>query len=345
MGSQSTIFLNHPKTVRKLLSSNEFKSFTNDRPPTFIGKYICYDIHNTAFTSNSATQQQRRRTFHSVMRFYGENLCRVEGLILDTIDQLADTLRVQTDVDVSSAVSECVLTVIHKLLAGDAIDNGHIDALKEFNMHWEKFFVFEIETVLQCFPILRFIPGLPFKRKYESLCSARDKLMNYYFHDMKKTYMKGHERGIIDYLMTSQSEFHDAGDVTTITDQTVMASICETSSASYISSTSTINILLLMALRHPHIQDRMYSDICQVDTEGGPIMLKHRRQVPYIEAAVLEVLRFSSMSPFLVPHYTREDISFEGSHIPKNSVLVINAWFCHRREDLWPDPWSFKPDR
>ncbi|XP_005093234.1 steroid 17-alpha-hydroxylase/17,20 lyase [Aplysia californica] len=347
LGSQATIFLNNPKTIRKLFSDNDIKRFSNDRPPSFIGKYIVYDTHNMAFTHRTSVQQQRRKVFHRVLKFYGENVCRIEGIIVKVLSKLTEHMKNKSEIELTDLVSDTVLEMIYILLAGDLTSKSQesMNVLRHFNRKWEQFFVFEIETVLQCFPFLRKVPGLPFKRKYETLLQARDDVMEHYFHDMKNTYSKDQERGIVDYLLTAQAELLESGDDFTITDDTIKASICETTAAAYVSSTSTVSTLFLILLQHPDIQEKMYTEIAGVVGAEETPQLLHRSQLPYVEATILETLRYTTVSPFLLPHYTRTDISFEGMHIPRNSVLVMNAWHCHRREDLWEDPWTFKPER
>jgi len=249
------------------------------------------------------------------------------------------------EIAISDVISDIILKIIHTLITGDEATERHLHALRSFNMRWDEFFVFEIETALHMFPFLSKIPLLPFKEKFANLVEARNELFKIYYDELKETYVIGQERGFIDKLFTSQQKSFEAGDEITMTDETIKASICEITAASYVSSKTLIQILFLILLRHQDLQERIYNDIKAVIDEDEEVSLKHRSKLPYLEAAILETMRYSSNSPFLLPHFTQKDISFEGFHIPQNSALVMNVWHSNRREDLWKDPWTFNPER
>ena len=254
MGSQATIFLNHPKKIRKLFCDSDLKRFTNDRPPTFIGKYITYDTNNTAFTHSTPVQRQRRKVFHSVMKFYGDNVDRIEAIILENISNVVGEMKTKSEIELSVTGKTLVSKIIHIMLAGsDTPTPAQLKAMTEFNKRWEEFFVFEIETVLQCFPFLRYIPGLPYKQKYDDLYTARNELLKHYYYGIKQTHVIGQERGIVDHLLTYQHNLGEKGDTNIITDDTVKASTIETIAASYVSSAAIVNILFLCLCRHKHI--------------------------------------------------------------------------------------------
>ncbi|CAB4314572.1 unnamed protein product [Prunus armeniaca] len=47
----------------------------------------------------------------------------------------------------------------------------------------------------------------------------------------------------------------------------------------------------------------------------------------------------------LVPHVSSDDCTIGGFDIPRDTMVLINAWAVHRDPELWSDPESFKPER
>jgi cytochrome P450 len=67
--------------------------------------------------------------------------------------------------------------------------------------------------------------------------------------------------------------------------------------------------------------------------------------MPYTEATIMEVMRFSAMVPTGVFHTALEDVKFHGYTIPKQTIIVSNLYACMRDPKVWGDPDNFRPER
>ncbi len=67
--------------------------------------------------------------------------------------------------------------------------------------------------------------------------------------------------------------------------------------------------------------------------------------MPYVQAVILEVLRYSSFGPFLIPHYTKKGGELHGYFIPANTIVFLNVWNLHHDTRYWDHPWVFDPLR
>ncbi|KAI0709633.1 cytochrome P450 [Cerioporus squamosus] len=68
-------------------------------------------------------------------------------------------------------------------------------------------------------------------------------------------------------------------------------------------------------------------------------------KMPYIHAIVKEIERCHN--PFWIgtPHMNTEDFYYNGYLIPKETVIILNAWTMHHDPKRYPDPYEFKPER
>jgi cytochrome P450 len=108
---------------------------------------------------------------------------------------------------------------------------------------------------------------------------------------------------------------------------------------------TALTCLLLVFLHHPEVQEKMRAELdCQVG-EHRLATLSDRAHTPYVQAVLLELLRFISHVPLAVPHYTTRDTSVMGMDVPKHMTVYINLWSVHHDPLDWADPWLFKPDR
>ncbi|KIJ31350.1 hypothetical protein M422DRAFT_267022 [Sphaerobolus stellatus SS14] len=71
-----------------------------------------------------------------------------------------------------------------------------------------------------------------------------------------------------------------------------------------------------------------------------------RSTLPYLEAALKEVVRWFPVVATALPYATAADDVYEGYRIPSGSVVIPNPWkmILHDRES-YADPYAFRPER
>lgn len=80
-------------------------------------------------------------------------------------------------------------------------------------------------------------------------------------------------------------------------------------------------------IRSPHYRERLAS--------GDPA---------FAEAWAHEVRRYYPFAPFIGGRAPRET-EYDGERIPENSMVLLDLYGQNHDPDLWPDPYSFRPER
>ncbi len=111
-----------------------------------------------------------------------------------------------------------------------------------------------------------------------------------------------------------------------------------------VTTSNTLCMLLGILVNHPEIQDRAYEEITTVLGSRTP-SIEDKKHMPFVEALILEIFRYSPIGPFLIPHYTKKGGELNGYLIPKNTIIFLNIWNLHHDERYWDDPWKFNPLR
>ncbi|KAH9475818.1 Cytochrome P450 monooxygenase 208 [Psilocybe cubensis] len=125
--------------------------------------------------------------------------------------------------------------------------------------------------------------------------------------------------------------------------------IMDCASVMYAAATDSTSCTLrcffaLMAL-HPEVMRRAQEGIDNVtETERLPTFDDWER-LPYITAIILEVLRYNTVTPLGLPHGVAKDDIYDGILIPKGSMICANVWLIYHDPEIFPDPYSFKPER
>ncbi|XP_027357920.1 cytochrome P450 81E8-like [Abrus precatorius] len=110
-------------------------------------------------------------------------------------------------------------------------------------------------------------------------------------------------------------------------------------------SAVTLEWAMSNLLNHPEILQKAKQEI---DTHIGQDRLVDEPDIPnlpYLQSIINETFRLHPAAPMLVPHLSSEDCTIGGYKIPKNTILLVNAWAIHRDPSLWSDPTLFKPER
>ncbi|KAJ2917332.1 hypothetical protein MD484_g3042, partial [Candolleomyces efflorescens] len=96
---------------------------------------------------------------------------------------------------------------------------------------------------------------------------------------------------------------------------------------------------------YPEVQRRAKEEIDKVVGLERLPDFNDRPQLVYIQAFIMELLRWHQPAPLGVPHATSEDDIYEGYFIPKGTVVFGNIWHILHDPEVYPDPFRFNPDR
>jgi cytochrome P450 len=91
------------------------------------------------------------------------------------------------------------------------------------------------------------------------------------------------------------------------------------------------------------VADRIIDELRKV-TGGAPPRADQLNKLDYLDAAIRETLRVRTILPFVV-RLTKKSFTAGGRVYPAGVVLCPCSHLVHRREDLYPDPTAFRPER
>ncbi|CAI0429137.1 unnamed protein product [Linum tenue] len=116
-----------------------------------------------------------------------------------------------------------------------------------------------------------------------------------------------------------------------------------------LAGTDTLSVTLEWALanllNHPNILLKAREEIDKQIGQERLIDEPDISNLTYLQNIIVETLRLYPAGPLLVPHASSEDCVVGGYHVPRDTILLVNAWAIHRDPNLWDDPTSFIPER
>ncbi|KAF5329353.1 hypothetical protein D9619_008931 [Psilocybe cf. subviscida] len=172
--------------------------------------------------------------------------------------------------------------------------------------------------LVDMFPILRYVPewfpGAGFQKKAREWRGLQEEMLNRPFNDMRV----GLDGGTGKSCFASEHLANANGGAAE------EQFIKEVSGALY--------------QEHPEIVKRAQEEIDSVTGTTRLPDFGDEDAMPYTMACVKEGLRIWSFAPL-------EDDEYKGYRIPNGSVVMANIWAILHDEAVFPDPFTFKPDR
>ncbi|KAM4696315.1 cytochrome P450 2B11-like [Rhinophrynus dorsalis] len=117
----------------------------------------------------------------------------------------------------------------------------------------------------------------------------------------------------------------------------------------FVAGTETISTTLrhgfLLLLKYPDVKRKVQEEIDNVIGRQQAPKSEDRSSMPYSDAVIHEIHRYSNVLPMNGPHAVSRDIQFRGFNIPKGTDVMPLLSFVLRDPKYFPDPYTFNPDR
>ncbi|XP_045807438.1 cytochrome P450 CYP73A100-like [Trifolium pratense] len=192
-----------------------------------------------------------------------------------------------------------------------------------------------------------FIPLLrPFLRGYLNKCkdlqTRRLAFFNNYFIEKRRKTMaaNGEKHEIIcaiDHIIDAEMKGEISEENVTYIVENINVAAIETTLWS-------MEWAIAELVNHPKVQTKIRDEISEV-LKGEQVTESNLHQLPYLQATLKEILRLHTPIPLLVPHMNLEEAKLGEYTIPKESKVVVNAWWLANNPLWWEIPEEFRPER
>lgn len=143
---------------------------------------------------------------------------------------------------------------------------------------------------------------------------------------------------IVDDLLATR---HPDG--SPLTDAEIRDAVLTILTAGYDTTSVALAWTLEQACARPDAIDAISAETTRV-TAGAALEAEHVPQLHYLDAVIREALRLRTIFPFVV-RLTKGEFKAGGRVYPPGVLLAPCIHSIHRREDLYPDPERFDPNR
>ncbi|KAK7437617.1 hypothetical protein VKT23_018516 [Stygiomarasmius scandens] len=108
---------------------------------------------------------------------------------------------------------------------------------------------------------------------------------------------------------------------------------------------AALTIFFYLMIKHPEVQVKAQAEIDSL-THGEYLPTwSDRAKLPYVEAVMLECLRWGPIAPLGFPHRVMAEDEFEGRRIPEGTLCIPNLWAMMHDPNYYTNPDEFIPER
>ncbi|XP_052569404.1 cytochrome P450 2B1 [Peromyscus californicus insignis] len=296
--------------------------------------------------ANGERWKTLRRFSLATMRDFGMGKRSVEERIQEEARCLVEELRKSQGAPLDPTfLFQCITAnIICSIVFGERFDYKDRQFLRLLDLFYRSFsLISSFSTqVFELFSgFLKYFPGA-----HRQISKNLQEVLDYIGQSVEKhraTLDPSNPRDFIDtYLLRMEKE--KSNQHTEFDHQNLMLSVLSLFFAGTETSSTTLRYGFLLMLKYPHVTERVQKEIDQVIGSHRLPTLEDRTKMPYTEAVIHEIQRFSDLIPIGVPHKVTKDTLFRGYLLPKNTEVypILSSALHDRRYFAQPD--TFNPD-
>ncbi|XP_073293441.1 cytochrome P450 71AU50-like [Primulina huaijiensis] len=316
------------------------------RPPHEAAKYISWDQKSLAFGKYGAYWRNMRKLctleLLSNLKINSFQPMRKEelGLFIEAVKE--ESQRGTVAVDLSAMVSSLTAEMSCRMVFGKKYEDKDFDERGFKSVIQEGMKLAALPNLGDYFPLLGILDLQGLTKRMKAVAKVFDDFFEKVIDDHVKTSDRGQVKDIVDTMMSimesGETEFQfDRGHVKAI--------MLDMLSASMDTAASTIEWVLSRLLQNPQAMKKVQQELEEVVGLERMVEESDLEKLKYLDMVVKETFRLHPVAPLLLPHYSMEDCTVDGYHIPKDSRIIVNVRAIGRDPSSWSDPEKFIPER
>nr|XP_009406660.1 PREDICTED: isoflavone 2'-hydroxylase-like [Musa acuminata subsp. malaccensis] len=329
---------------RPILPSRKYLLYKNNTTLDF-ANYGPYWRHFRRVATVEVLSSHRLRSSSDARAHEVRSMARE---LLRACDAAADGL---AKVELKTRLFQLAMNVLMRTIAGKRYsgEEGVVsEESKRFMVTVEEIFALSgASNVVDFIPLLRWVDYGGVRRKLMRLHRVRDEFLQQLIDELRtkggdesQTTEAKEEKTTISDLLSLQKT-----DPENYSDQIIKSLISILLSAGTDSTARTIEWALSLLLNHPNAMDKTRAEIDARVGNGRLLDESDLPNLPYLHCVVAETLRMYPAGPLLVPHESSDECVVGGFHVPRGTILLVNAYAMHRDPKTWDEPARFMPER
>ena len=329
-GNLETLVVSHPQDLQELFNP---KNKILDAPGAANEIFKPQLGENSLIVQDGERHQKQRKLM--MPPFHGERMLNYGQQICEITQQVTQHLKPGETFIARHLSEEITMKIILKIVFG--MEEGlRLEKLKNLMTTWLGLTNSPISASVLLFPSLQKDWGAwsPWGR-YRRLRQQIDDLLMAEIGERRQQVQSG-RFDILSLLM--EAEYEDGEGMS---DNELRDNLLTLLNAGHETTATAIAWALYWIHQQPEVYGKLLPELQGLKTPD-PLKISH---LPYLTAVCQETLRIYPVVIFTFPRITLRSVNLRGYHVPAQTYLTPCIYLTHRREDLYPQPNKFQPER
>jgi cytochrome P450 family 110 len=329
-GNIETLVVSHPQDLQELFNPKnkvlDAPGYANEIFKPEVGE-------NSLIVQDGERHKKQRKVI--MPPFYGEKMINYGQRICEITQQVTQLLKPGETFIARHLSEEITLKIILKVVFG--IDEElRFEKLQNLMTTWMSLTNSPIGSSILLFPSLRKDLGAwsPWGRYVRLRQQIDDLLMTEILERRHK--MQSSRCDVLSLLMAAEYE-----DGKPMSDVELKDNLLTLLNAGHDTTATAIAWALYWIHQQPEVHEKVLHELHSLNTPD-PLKIA---QLPYLTAVCQETLRIYPVVLFTFPRITICSVNLREYHVASGTYVTPCIYLTHRREDLYPQPEKFQPDR
>ncbi|MBD2168306.1 cytochrome P450 [Calothrix membranacea FACHB-236] len=325
------VFVNHPQAIQEILV-NDRKKFV---APSDKNKILEPLVGDSSMIMLDSDRHRRRRqivmpSFHGDrMRSYGEIISNITEKVLSQLPKNQTFLARQ-------AMQEVSLQVILEAVFG-VHEGERCQQLKHLTALMSDLFRSPLSSSFLFFPFLQ--QDLGAWSPWGKFVRDREKIDQLLYAEIaeRRSQPDPNRTDILSLLMSAHDEEGQP-----MTDQELRDELMTLLFAGHETTATAMAWALYWTHYHPQVREKLLQELGTLGENPDPMSIF---RLPYLTAVCNETLRIYPVAMLTFARTVQEPVELLGYQLEPETAVVGCMYLVHQREDLYPNPKQFRPER
>jgi cytochrome P450 family 110 len=330
-GDEGYIFVNHPEAMRQIVTSDRSKYFASSKESRLLQPLVG---DNSLLMIEGEPHRQRRKLL--LPPFHGERMQAYGELICNLTRKIVDQLKPNQSFAARHITQEVSLQVILEAVYG-LQDSDRSEELQQRITKLANVFESSLTSAFLFLPWLQLDLGA--WSPWGNLVRQQKAIDAAIYQEIATRRIEdcSQRQDILSLMMSARDESGEAMKDGELRDELMTLML-----AGHETTATAIAWGLYWLHRYPEIKDKLRTEIASLGADPEPMAIA---KLPYLDAVCKETLRIYPVAMLTFPRTVLESTELMGYKLEVGQVLMGCIYLLHQREDIYPDPQQFKPER